>query len=317
MTCEFCNSSAPFAQHAAREMMLGLRTEFMYLECKNCGSLRIAEIPSDLQKYYPAGTYYSFSDRLQWRVFGRRVALKAAAKNRRVLSLLHRTFQIQAVLLMHSFGFEPSMKILDVGSGSGSLIRDLRSAGFRHTMGVDRFLASDIKDGGSVIVKRGTLSDIEGGWDRIILNHSLEHMSDHLDVLSTIRSKLSRKGKTIIRMPLVNWAWQKYGPHWVQLDAPRHLCLHSERSFGLAAKRTGFEIEATRYDSWAYQFWGSELFRRGIPLVESDDRLDRHFTRREIKQFRKRAAELNQKHLGDQAMFVLSVLNGSSMSSAV
>ena len=172
--------------------MLGLRTEFVYLECRNCGSLRIAEIPPDLERYYPVGAYYSFSDGFRWRVFARRAALKTAATSRWLLGFLNRAFQIQVVLLMHSFGFEPSMRILDVGSGSGSLIRDLRSAGFKYAMGVDRFVASDIQENGGLIVKRGTLSEVEGNWDRIILNHSLEHMPDHLGVLSELRAKLSQ-----------------------------------------------------------------------------------------------------------------------------
>jgi SAM-dependent methyltransferase len=287
-------------------MMLGLRTEFVYLECRNCGSLRIAEIPPDLERYYPVGAYYSFSDGFKWRVFARRAALKTAATSRWLLGFLNRAFQIQVVLLMHSFGFEPSMRILDVGSGSGSLIRDLRSAGFKYAMGVDRFVASDIQENGGLIVKRGTLSEVEGNWDRIILNHSLEHMPDHLGVLSELRAKLSRNGQLIIRIPLVSFAWQKYGTDWVQLDAPRHLCVHSERSFGLAARKAGLRIEAVRYDSWGYQFWGSELCRRNIPLIDSGDRLDIYFTRKEMKEFRSQAAELNDKHLGDQAMFVLS-----------
>jgi SAM-dependent methyltransferase len=287
-------------------MMLGLRTEFVYLECRNCGSLRIAEVPSNLETYYPVGAYYSFSDGFGWRVFARRASLKTAAKSRWLLGFLNRAFQIQAVLLMHSFGFEPSMRILDVGSGSGSLIRDLRSAGFKYAMGVDRFVASDIRDHSGVIVKRGTLSEVEGNWDRIILNHSLEHMSDQLGVLSELRAKLSRNGKLIVRIPLVSWAWQKYGTHWVQLDPPRHLCVHSERSFGLVTRKAGLKIEAVRYDSWSYQFWGSELCRRNIPLSDSGNKLDRYFTRKEMKEFHHQAAELNDKHLGDQAMFVLS-----------
>lgn len=297
-----------FAQHKVREMMFGLQTEFVYLECRNCGSLRIAEIPSDLEQYYPVGNYYSFKDRFDWRVFARRAALKQAARNPWLLGLLDRKFQIQAVLLMRSFGFEPSMKVLDVGSGVGSLVRDLRSAGFSHAMGVDPFVPSDIRDRSGLIVKRGDLSEVEGVWDRIILNHSLEHMPDQLGALSEIKSKLSPNGQTIIRIPLVNWAWQTYGTNWVQIDAPRHLCLHSERSFEFLAKAAGLKIDAIKYDSWGYQFWGSELCRKNIPLTDIDASIDQYFTRKEMKQFSRQAADLNQKRLGDQAMFALSLL---------
>src|SRR6476661_7449138 len=39
-------------------MMFGTRDEFEYLECAECGTVQIAEIP-DLTAYYPQG-YYSF-----------------------------------------------------------------------------------------------------------------------------------------------------------------------------------------------------------------------------------------------------------------
>jgi SAM-dependent methyltransferase len=304
-TCEMCNKTELCNEYSAREMMLGLEDEFVYFECPNCGSLRIADIPADMSKYYPTTSYYSFDSRLTWRVSARRIALRVGAKSRPFLWLLHKGFNIQAVSLMYSFGFQPSMRILDVGSGSGSLIRDLRSAGFKYAMGIDPFVPSDLRDECGVVVKQGSLEDVEGVWDKIVLNHSLEHMPDQLGTLSNIKAKLAPDGKAIIRIPIVNWAWENYGTNWVQLDAPRHVFLHSERSFRLAAARVGLIIEKVQYDSWNIQFWGSELYGRNIALSKSD-RCSHYFSRKQMKNFSQRAAEMNKKGRGDQAMFVLA-----------
>ncbi|MCK7536793.1 MAG: hypothetical protein MZV63_40435 [Marinilabiliales bacterium] len=42
-----------------KEMQFGLRERFTYFQCPKCSAYQIAEVPSDISKYYPS-TYYSF-----------------------------------------------------------------------------------------------------------------------------------------------------------------------------------------------------------------------------------------------------------------
>jgi hypothetical protein len=95
----------------------------------------------------------------------------------------------------------------------------------------------------------------------------------------------------------------------VQLDAPRHLYLHSTDSLKRLAAAAGFECEAVRYDSTAFQFWGSEQYVKNVPLhspmsycINPKESL---FSKEDIEKFRVRAEELNSKDLGDQAAFYL------------
>jgi hypothetical protein len=159
------------------------------------------------------------------------------------------------------------------------------------------------------VVKKAYLSEIGGDWDQIMFHHSLEHIADQTGTLRSARAKLSRQGTCLVRIPLVNWAWQHYGTNWVQLDPPRHLCVHTEQSFRMAAEKTGFKVSRVIYDSWELQFWGSELYKKGIPLQQGQNELAKHFSAGELRDFRRRSDEMNRQGRGDQAIFFLEVKN--------
>ena len=84
-------------------------------------------------------------------------------------------------------------------------------------------------------------------------------------------------------------AWKTYGVHWAQLDAPRHIFIHSIQSIKLLAEQTGFEVSQIIYDSDAYQFWASEAIMKGVPSTKAKGM----FTKQEMRNFNKRARKLN------------------------
>lgn len=96
-----------------------------------------------------------------------------------------------------------------------------------------------------------------------MFHHSFEHISDPLEALETVRSLLAPNGRCLIRVPVVSWARNEYGANWVQIDAPRHFFLHTEKSMEILAEKVGLEITRVEYDSTEFQFWGSELSKRG------------------------------------------------------
>jgi hypothetical protein len=95
----------------------------------------------------------------------------------------------------------------------------------------------------------------------------------------------------------------------VQLDAPRHFYVHSVESVKMLAERAGFELETVGYDSTAFQFWASEQYALDIPLYDTRSYLvspkKSIFSKAQIATFEKRAIELNDAKLGDQAAFYL------------
>ena len=79
----------------------------------------------------------------------------------------------------------------------------------------------------------------------------------------------------------------------------------------LLAQQVGLDIFKIVYDSKALQFWGSELYKRGVTLNSVPARLRDSwkaraiFTRAEIARYARRARTLNKEGKGDQAVFYM------------
>lgn len=247
--------------------------DFPYFECSRCGCLQIREIPENLARFYP-DHYYSHA-RPDQETWYRRLKNRLE-RRRNVFGLLGKGVvgrMLQAMLPEMSLPKLarvrplPETRILDVGSGTGRPLFFLAEQGFRHVTGIDPFIQGDIQGPNGLRILKKDLSDLLGTWDVIMFNHSLEHMPDNLAPLVKARELLSDGGWCIVSIPTVDsHAWRRYGIHWIGLDAPRHLYLHSRASFKLLAERAGFRIRETLWDSNTGQFWASENFRRGLTL---------------------------------------------------
>jgi SAM-dependent methyltransferase len=289
--CVICGG-AKGKEHTFREKMFSTLEEFAYWECLVCGCLQIVKVPENLGDYYN-GNYYSFtmglSARERWlcKVYG--IAPHLAVRIRRPGPAARAAIWAKP---------KPGARILDVGCGGGRLVMVLRAMGF-NAIGTDIFARAE-----TPYVRRSSLVDVESGWDLIMFHHSLEHMADHIEVLRSAKEKLAAGGTCLVRIPIANWAWQRYGANWVQLDAPRHLIIHTPTSFRQAAEAAGFTILQTSFDSDAFQFYGSEMYEQNIPLSQESSEVKRR-GRRLMRILNARADELNRQKLGDSASFLL------------
>lgn len=294
----------------ACEMMLGLRDAFNYFECGTCGCLQLDEVPDDLGRYYPSG-YYSFSPSALPAGFRRNLRL---ARNRYLLTGKGWIGALLAGLTRYPYeavGFwfarNPrgvAARVLDVGCGAGALINDLAEVGYQSPLGVDPFLPAPVTYPSAARVLCGDLADVAGKYDLVLLNHVIEHVRDPMATLTQVRRLLAPGGECLVRTPLAgSRAWEDYRVDWVQLDAPRHLVIHSVDSMRRAADQAGLAISEIRFDSDELQFVGSELYRRGVSGLEARAEYPRGATRA----FRKKARYLNAIGKGDQAAFVLHV----------
>jgi SAM-dependent methyltransferase len=327
LACDVCGNTAGNRTHTARERMFGLGDEFTYLECEGCGLLRLLDPPKDMSRYYP-DRYYSFKPKQA----KRQNALHALLRRERTKRLL-KPRSIAGALLVRVFGLpehfhwfrrvglEIDDPILDVGCGAGRLLFVLRRAGFGRLMGVDPFVAGDIEDGGVRILKR-PIEEVEGTFRFVMLHHSFEHMAAPRDVLVKLRRLVEPGRFVLVRTPVTGtFAWRHYGTRWVQLDAPRHLYLHSVASLSALAATAGFAVDHVEFDSTEFQLWGSELYLRDLPLYPhpdglSPDELERRLaearpTEEQMTGYRRRASELNTRGDGDQACFYLRAIGSS------
>lgn len=307
--CRICGAEDGLTWHEFREMMFGTRDRFPYFQCRECGCLQIAEIPRDLSKYYPPDYYAHRSagggDAGIQGVLRRHRNRYAITRAGVVGRLLHALFPYPHRTVHHWLtrgGLSRDSRILDVGCGSGELLRDLGSAGYRRLLGVDPYIAADVELPGGGRIMKGTLQEVEGEFDLVMFHHALEHIPDQLPTLRAAARLLGPRGTCLIRIPIVSsFAWEHYGENWVQLDAPRHFYLHSRESLQRVAAQAGLRLEDVEHDSTEVQFFGSELYRRDIPLSEGGG----VFSRREMRDFRRRAEALNREERGDSAAFYL------------
>lgn len=318
-TCKICNAS--FSEiYRVKEMMLGTGDIFEYGICSFCGCLQLIKEPANLEEYYPA-KYYSFNGdpSVYYKGF-----LKAWLKKERdyfVITGKGRTGKILQKLFpnpsVELFNFRKILlnkqsRILDVGSGIGITPFVFKNAGFKNIIGIDPFLEHTIVyENGLTIQKRSLFELVEKEWDMVMFNHSFEHLADPENYLHQVNEILKSGGICVIRIPFVSsYAWERYRENWVQLDAPRHIFLHSIKSLEILAGKTGFDLIQTTYESTDFQFIGSEQYKMGISLY-NDDRsyyLGNRtlFNREQVEGFKTKAKELNENKLGDSVAIIFS-----------
>jgi len=308
--CRICGAAASNAKlYIAAEMMFGTREQFEYFQCTDCGCLQIADIPVDLSRYYPDGYY---SGRVE-------SPLKIWAKGRRVRHEIGRLSPIGAYI-SRAYGPDPCARaitlgnvkrddaILDVGSGSGKHLRPLRAAGFRNLLGVDPFTKQEFTSKG-LQIRRSHLQDIDGEYRLIMMHHSFEHMPDPHVVLAAAVRRLTSDGLLLVRIPILGYGWQTYGVNWAELDAPRHIYLHTRQSFERLARRHGLDVIDVTFDSTDLEIWASEQYLRGIAHTSKHSYAVDHkasvFTADEISSFKRLIGEQNRAEASGRAAFIL------------
>ena len=319
--CRLCGSIGPHRTIAVREMMYGSRESFEYYSCAACDTLQIMNAPEgeELARHYPPD-YISFSvsgqpnvvrwlttqhDRFELRTGGRPVGalISGLVPQRMVRATIG-----DVVKIVGQLGLGRDARILDVGCGGGALLDRLAKAGFTNLSGVDPFLAAEGETPQGVPLMKRYLSEVPGEFDLIMFNHSLEHMPDPVASLKAANEKLAAGGICLVRLPTTSSeAWTVYAADWVQIDAPRHFVIPSREGMALAADAAGLRVDKTIDDSIAFQFIGSEAFRRDMTLTDPkfNQKILKIFGPKQVWDWEKRADRLNRQGRGDQAAFVL------------
>lgn len=318
MICGICANPEGNTPHLIREMMFGFRDAFTYFECARCGCLQIAEMPSNMDKYYPRDYLRSLGTRPSEGSIERFARIRADGYALFGTSFLGRLLYRRARDPNNVLGMlarakpERSSRILDVGCGSGEFLYRLRDLGVAEVVGVDPYASKEVRVGGLSILRQA-VHDIPDGeqFDLVFFHHSLEHIPDQLETVAKVRRLLAPGGVCVIRMPVkTEYIWGLYNVDWVQIDAPRHLFIHTTKSFQVLANHARLGMNNVVFDSAEFQFWGSEQYRRDIPLLAKNSYAVNPgasiFTPEQIKGFAKRAEELNKSGQGDQATFYLT-----------
>ncbi len=314
--CQICENTEHNTTYEVREMMLGLRDTHTYFECAECGCLQIASVPENIQEYYPSADYYSYDAvKAVTGIKGKLIKMRdryASTGSCFVGRLMQRIQPHDKLPSLRHANVSLDSKVLDVGCGAGHLLHSMQEAGFKNLLGIDPFNAKKLNYDNGLVIEPKSIHDMSGAneWDLIMFNHSFEHVFDQHEVLEKVMTLLKPGGVCMIRVPTVtSWAWRSYGIDWVQLDAPRHLFLHSLQSMNVLAENKGFNLENVVYDSFAFQQWGSEQYKKDIALHDPDSYAvspeKSPFSAADIREYEAHSKELNESKSGDQAAFYL------------
>ena len=199
--------------------------------------------------------------------------------------------------------------ILDAGTGNGSLLLSLYKIGFTNLTGIDPFIEQD-RQYGPVNIFRKSIFETEGQFDFIMLHHSFEHMDEPLKVLLQLNKLLKKDKCLLIRTPVMGmYSWHKYKERWMDLDAPRHIIIHSLKSMELLANQAGFELRQTVFDGNYMSLIGSEQYAKDIALPDDNSYMvskeKSGYTKADIEKFKAINEENDKSGRSDQAAFYL------------
>lgn len=297
----------------ATDKMFNTSDKFIYGLCGKCGCLQELNPPEDMQNHYPKN-YYSLIQKSNkslknWR---KGIKRKIILTHPQIISKFIK-FVLPGNELYWAYrdcGLDIHKKFLDVGTGAGEHVTELRQAGLKNAMGIDPHIEGDIYNEKTLLVRKCHIESVNEKFDFITFHHSLEHIPDQIRTINAASEILNDEGRILIRVPTVSsMAFEKYKSNWFQLDAPRHLFLHSHESIRLLAQLTGMKISKLWCDSNEHQFLISEIYskKQKVNLDHSEIKkaIKETFNSSQLTEFKELTKTANKSRKGDQICVLL------------
>jgi SAM-dependent methyltransferase len=166
-------------------------------------------------------------------------------------------------------------RLLDVGSGRGDLgvtLSDWDVTGLEPSPDA---CAEARARGVPTIEGTLTTADVDGPFDVVVFQHSLEHVAEPLEDLQIARDLVAPGGLVLISLPnFGSWHARRFGADWFHLDLPRHRSHFTPYGLSALIQRAGLEprriATSTSADglpmSLQYRRYGERRFREGFGL---------------------------------------------------
>lgn len=238
---------------------------FQVMECDQCTLRFTQNIPdaASIAPYYKSEDYISHTNTSKGLV------------NRLYQSVRKRTMVGKRKLLQHTTGrYQGSL--LDVGSGVGTFVYEMKSNGWQVT-GLEpdadaRQVARQLY--GIELSDSAQLYQLTpGSFDAITLWHVMEHVHELDRYVAQLKELLKDKGKLFIAVP--NYTSKDasvYKEFWAAYDVPRHLYHFSPQSVKTLMEKHGMRIEQHKpmwYDSFYISLLSSKYKSGRSNLIEA------------------------------------------------
>lgn len=233
-SCPVCGSGNIKNVFAVKDFTVSEK-EFVIAECKDC-SLRFTQDVPDAEsigEYYKSENYISHTDTSKGLV------------NSLYKKVRSRTLK-QKRKLVESITGKKTGRILDVGSGTGAFVSEMKTGGWEVTGLEPDSDAIKIAKELYGIELQGTnkLFDLPSeSYDAITLWHVLEHVHQLQEYIAQLKKILTDDGRLVIAVPNYTCYEEKnYKQYWAAYDVPRHLYHFSPAAIETLINKHGLRI---------------------------------------------------------------------------
>jgi len=306
VVCNLCQSDRwdPIARQ--RDLLLeSTGEEFTVVKCRQCGLIFLNPRPSmeRLSSYYPAVYYPPVQRKARPQLQAQ--AKKLSVRMKRWMLEDHYGYPspypsawwrpLRRMLLWpdkllrtlkgrHPLPWRGEGHVLDVGCGAGGNLKTLQDQGWAVSgIEISEIAAGHARDLVNGSIHTGTLETApypQGGFDLVLMSHSLEHLPNPVDALRRVHRLLKDDGLVVISVPNIDsWEFMLFGRWWFHLDPPRHFYHFTKRSLSRILGQAGFRVQRVRTGVGAVFFMASldrfwkHRFQKNVPLRMVVDRL--------------------------------------------
>jgi 2-polyprenyl-3-methyl-5-hydroxy-6-metoxy-1,4-benzoquinol methylase len=238
VACLACGAAEARLETESRAQMHDAREVFRFVRCAACDLVRLSpRVPAARVARYYDETYLPHRGPAAWGRYAPFVARAQAATDRARVRRVAAEARLDA-----------AARVLDVGCGLPTFLRELRDSTRVRATGVD--FAEDAwrlepERWTGLELVHGTVHDapLTPGFDAITMWHALEHEYDPVGTLKRLKSLANPGGVLVVEVPDVDSLTRRlHGPDWAGWHTPRHTAAYSAKALADVLARAGWRV---------------------------------------------------------------------------